>query len=86
MKESETQKLAPGELLIGDDFGVFFLFDRVIGEPGLLLGSSVGVSQGGMPLVGVMEERGRFSFIFSGVIVGRVQGWAFCTCVDLFCC
>ena len=35
-----------GELLCGDDFGVFFLFDDEIGEPGLLLRSADGVSRG----------------------------------------
>ena len=41
-------KLAPGELLSGDDFGVFFLFDSVIGVTGLvaMLGSAVGTSRG----------------------------------------
>ena len=64
-------KMVPGELLVGDDFGVFFLFDRVMGEPGLLLGSAVGVLRGRSPLVGLMVERGRFSFILSGAIVGE---------------
>ena len=65
-------KMVPGELLVGDD-GVFFLFDRVMGEPGLLLGSAVGVWRGKTPLVGVMVERGRFSFILSGAIVGECK-------------
>ena len=71
-------KLAPEELLIGADFGVFSLFDRVMGEPGLLLGSADGVSRGRSPLVvGVMVGRGRFSSIFSGVIVGECKAEQF---------
>ena len=65
-------KLVSGDLLIGVDFGVFFLFDRVIGEPGLLLRSADGVSRGRSPLVvGVMVGRGRFSFILPCIIVGE---------------
>ena len=43
-------KLASGELLIDDDFGVFLLFDILIEEPGLLatLGSAVGASRIGV--------------------------------------
>ena len=72
-EEVSNPKMVPGELLVGDDFGVFFLFGRVMGEPGLLLGSAVGVLRGRSPLVGLMVERGRFSFILSGVIVGECK-------------
>ena len=68
-------KVASGELLIGDDFGAFFLFDMVIEEPGLLatLESAVGASQGRAPLEGVMVGRGSLSFLLSGVIVGECK-------------